>query len=146
HACSPLREDLNPVGDVPPGSPIPAKVGEKSPIKYVIYILKENRTYDQVFGDMKECNGAPELCIFPEPVTPNHHPLARELVLLDNVYVDGEVSADGHEWSMGAYATDFVEKVWPITYRPTGLKKIGYPAEGNYNSVARPAGGYLWDR
>src|SRR5262249_5063395 len=112
HACSPLREDLSPAGDVPPGNPIPAKVGGPSPIKYVIYIIKENRTYDQVFGDMKEGNGAPELCLFPEPVTPNHHALAREFVLLDNIYVEGEVSADGHEWSMGAYATDFVEKVW----------------------------------
>ncbi len=79
----------------------------------MIYIIKENRTYDQVFGDMKEGNGDPHLCLFPESVTPNHHALARQFVLLDNFYVDGEVSADGHEWSMGAYATDFVEKAWP---------------------------------
>ena len=64
---------------------------------------------------MKEGNGDPNLCLFGEKVTPNHHKLAREFVLLDNFYVDGEVSADGHQWTMGAYATDFVEKVWPLT-------------------------------
>src|SRR5205814_7023739 len=78
-------------------------------------------------------------------VTPNHHKLVREFVLLDNLYCDGEVSADGHEWSMGAYATDFVEKVWPLVYRPEPHKKIGYPAEGSY-PIATPAGGYIWDR
>src|SRR5215831_1360556 len=87
------------------------------PFKHVIYIIKENRTYDQVLGDMREGNGDANLCLFPEKVTPNHHKLARQFVLLDNFYVDGEVSADGHQWSMGAYATDFVEKVWPLTYR-----------------------------
>jgi hypothetical protein len=68
-------------------------------------------------------------------------------VLLDNFYVEGEVSADGHEWSMGAYATDFVEKVWPLTYRGSPLKKLNfYPAEGTFDAIARPSGGYLWDR
>src|SRR5262249_4920252 len=146
YRCSPLKEDLSPAGEVPPGNPIPAKVGDRSPIKYCIYVIKENRTYDQVFGDVKEGNGDPSLCLFPDAITPNHHALAREFVLLDNFYVESEVSADGHEWSMGAYATDFVEKIWPLTYRPGGPKKIGYPAEGNYDSVARPAGGYIWDR
>ena len=84
------------------------------PSSMCVYIIKENRTYDQVFGDIPEGNGDPSLCLFPEAVTPNHHALAREFVLLDNFYVDGEVSADGHEWSMGAYATDFVEKTWPL--------------------------------
>jgi hypothetical protein len=98
-----------------------------------------------VFGDVKEGNGDPALCLFPEKVTPNHHKLAREFVLLDNLYCDGEVSADGHEWSMGAYATDFVEKVWPLGYRPNPMKKIGYPSEGSY-PIATPAGGYIWDR
>jgi len=95
---------------------IPARVGDPSPIKYVIYIIKENRTYDQVFGDMKEGNGDPNLCLFGEEVTPNHHALAREFVLLDNFYVDAEVSADGHNWSTAAYATDYVEKIWPYGY------------------------------
>ena len=130
----------------PPGNPIPAKVGDPSPIKHVIYLIKENRTYDQVFGDVKEGNGDPHLCLFPESVTPNHHALARQFVLLDNFYVDGEVSADGHEWSMGAYATDFVEKAWPINYRPGNKDKIPYPSEGEVDSIARPAEGYLWDR
>jgi hypothetical protein len=146
YLCSPLKADASPVGEVPPGNPIPAKVGDKSPIKYCIYIIKENRTYDQVFGDMKEGNGAPELCLFPENVTPNHHAISREFVLLDNFYVESEVSADGHEWSMGAQATDYVEKVWPLTYRTPKLNKLSYPAEGNYDSIARPAGGYIWDR
>jgi WD40 repeat protein len=146
YACSPLRADAGSDMETPPGHPIPAKVGDPSPIKYVIYIVKENRTYDQIFGDMKEGNGAPELCLFPEEITPNHHAIAREFVLLDNTYVEGEVSADGHEWSMGAYATDFVERAWPLSYRSPNLKKIGYPAEGNYDSIARPSGGYIWDR
>jgi DNA-binding beta-propeller fold protein YncE len=145
YRCSPLKGDASAVGDVPAGNPIPAKVGDPSPIKYCIYIIKENRTYDQVFGDIKEGNGDPNLCLFPENVTPNHHAIAREFVLLDNFYVESEVSADGHEWSMGAHATDFVEKVWPLTYRPN-QRKIGYPAEGAYDSLARPAGGYIWDR
>src|SRR5947209_4108756 len=146
YACSPLTADASTVGEVPTGNPIPAKVGNPSPIKYVIYVIKENRTYDQVFGDVPEGNGDAALCLFPEAVTPNHHALAREFVLLDNTYADGEVSANGHEWSMGAYATDFVEKMWPITYRQVGVKKIGFPAEGNYDAVARPAGGHIWDR
>ena len=127
-----------------PANPIPARVGEPSPIKYVIYVIKENRTYDQVFGDMKEGNGDPNICLFPEAVTPNHHALAREFVLLDNFYVDSEVSADGHEWSMGAYATDFVERIWPLGYR--GDRRVPYPAEGDFDQVARPAGGYIWDK
>ncbi len=146
YACSPLRADQGVTATAPEGNPIPSKVGGASPIKHCIYIIKENRTYDQVFGDMKEGNGDPNLCLFPEPVTPNHHRLAREFVLLDNFYVDGEVSADGHEWSMGAYATDFVEKVWPLTYRGSPQKKLTYPAEGSFDAIARPAGGYLWDR
>jgi len=127
------------------GNPIAVRAGEASPIKYCIYIVKENRTYDQVLGDMREGNGDPSLCIFPEHVTPNHHQLAREFVLLDNFYVESEVSADGHEWTMGAYATDFVEKTWPLTYGHNKHKKFPYPAEGNF-PIATPAGGYLWDR
>ncbi len=143
--CSPLKKDQGVTAPRPEDSPIPGKPGEKSPIKNVIYVIKENRTYDQVLGDVKAGNGDAGLCLFPEKVTPNHHKLVREFVLLDNFYCDGEVSANGHEWSMGAYATDFVEKVWPLVYRPDPHKKIGYPAEGNYE-IATPAGGYIWDR
>jgi hypothetical protein len=126
------------------GNPVPLKPGSASPIKYCIYIIKENRTYDQVLGDIPEGNGDSSLCIFPEKITPNHHKLAREFVLLDNFYVESEVSADGHEWTVGAYATDFVEKTWPLSYGHNKHKKYPYPAEGNF-AVAVPAGGYLWD-
>ncbi len=145
YACSPLRAG-NAVrsDDVEAGNPIPKKLGDASPIKHVIYIVKENRTYDQVFGDIKEGNGEAGLCLFPDAVTPNHHKLVREFVLLDNIYVDGEVSADGHEWTMGAYATDFVEKIWPLSYR--GGKIYGYPSEGHKDLIARGSGGYLWDK
>ncbi|MCX6921822.1 MAG: YncE family protein, partial [Verrucomicrobia bacterium] len=115
------------------------------PIKYCLYILKENRTYDHVLGDLLQGNGDPELSLFPDRVTPNLHRLAREFVLLDNFYVDAEVSADGHEWSMAAYATDFVEKLWPLNYGHNRSKKFPYPAEGGF-PIASPAGGYLWDR
>jgi YVTN family beta-propeller protein len=145
YQCSPLRPDASVSASIPAGNPIPAKPGAASPIKYCLYIIKENRTYDQVLGDMPEGNGDPKLCLFPERVTPNMHALAREFVLLDNFYVDGEVSADGHEWSMGAYATDFVEKMWPLDYGHNQSGKFPYPSEGNF-PVAVPAGGYLWDR
>jgi YVTN family beta-propeller protein len=146
YECSPIRYgDPTAVrGARPPaGHPIPGRVGDPSPIKYVVYIIKENRTYDQVFGDLAEGHGDAHLCLFPEAITPNHHALAREFVLLDNFYVDGEVSADGHEWSMGAYATDFVERTWPLSYR--GNRRVPYPSEGSF-VMARPAAGYLWDR
>ncbi len=142
--ASPLRKDLLPPTQPPVGNPIPAKVGEPSPIKHCIYIIKENRTYDQVFGDMPQGNGDPRLCLFPERVTPNHHALAREFVLLDNFYVNGEVSADGQEWSLAAYATDFIEKSWPLLYRGQARRVMNYLGDGNY-PIAYPKHGYLWD-
>jgi DNA-binding beta-propeller fold protein YncE len=147
YECSPLRrgDPTSVRGPAPaPGNAIPARVGDPSPIRYVVYIIKENRTYDQVFGDLPEGNGEPSICLFPEPITPNHHALAREFVLLDNFYVDSEVSADGHEWSTGAYASDFVERIWPVGYR--GDRRVPYPSEGNFLEVARPSGGYIWDK
>jgi len=122
-------------------NPVPTIQGGKSPIKYVFYVIKENRTYDQVFGDIKEGNGDPNLCIFPDKVTPNHHALAREFVLLDNFYVDSEVSADGHNWSMAAYATDYTEKTWPTSY---GSRGGTYDYEGS-RQIAYPRDGYIWD-
>lgn len=122
-------------------NPVPNIQGAKSPIKYVFYVIKENRTYDQVFGDMKEGNGDPNLCLFPEKVTPNHHALAREFVLLDNFYVDAEVSADGHNWSMAAYANDYVEKTWPTSY---GSRGGTYDYEGS-RKIAYPRDGFIWD-
>jgi YVTN family beta-propeller protein len=126
---------------LPPNHPIPRKAGGSSPIKYVFYIIKENRTYDQILGDVPEGNGDCKLTLFPEEVTPNHHALAREFVLLDNLYANAEVSADGHEWSMAAYATDYVEKTWPEVY---GKKGGSYPAEGQ-RRIAEPKSGYIWD-
>ncbi len=123
------------------GNPIPKKVGDKSPIKYIFYVIKENRTYDQVLGDVKEGNGDPRLVLFGENITPNQHALAKEFVLLDNFYVDGEVSADGHNWSTGAYATDFLEKNWVSSY---GGRGGSYDAEGN-REVANNKGGFIWD-
>ncbi|MEO6038263.1 MAG: alkaline phosphatase family protein [Saprospiraceae bacterium] len=124
-----------------PGNPIPMRVGDPSPIKYVFYIVKENRTYDQVLGDMPEGNGDASLCLFPQKITPNQHALSREFVLLDNFYVDAEVSADGHNWSLGAYANDYVEKSWPTEY---GGRGGVYDYEGT-RKLAQPKGGYLWD-
>jgi DNA-binding beta-propeller fold protein YncE len=145
YRCSPLRPDASVSSPRSTDNPVPLQPGDNSPIKYCLYIVKENRTYDQVLGDLPQGNGDPKLCLFPEGVTPNLHRLARDFVLLDNFYVDAEVSADGHEWSMGAYATDFVEKMWPLDYGHNRAKKHPYPAEG-YFPIACPAGGYLWDR
>ncbi len=145
YRCSPLRQDNAPTGKRPENNPIPGRHGDASPIKHCIYVVKENRTYDQILGDMKEGNGDASLCLFPERITPNHHKLAREFVLLDNFYVESEVSADGHEWSMAAYASDFVEKFWPLSYGHNKAKKYAYPSEGAF-PIATPAGGYIWDR
>jgi YVTN family beta-propeller protein len=123
------------------GNPIPVKQGQKSPIKYVFYIIKENRTYDQVLGDITAGNGDSSLCIFGEKVTPNQHAITGQFVLLDNFYVDAEVSADGHNWSTAAYATDFVEKTWPTSY---GGRGGSYDFEGS-RKVAHPKDGFIWD-
>ena len=123
------------------GNPIPRRVGDKSPIKHVFYIIKENRTYDQVLGDMPQGNGDTSLCIFGKRVTPNHHALANEFVLLDNFYVDAEVSADGHNWSTAGYASDFVEKTWPTSY---GNRGGNYDFEGS-RKAAYPRDGFIWD-
>lgn len=142
YANSPYTDNLLKAARAPKEkTAIPVRVGDPSPIKHVIYVIKENRTYDQVLGDMKEGNGDPNLCLFGEDVTPNQHALAREFVLLDNFYVDSEVSADGHNWSMGAYATDYVEKTWPTNYSRRGRT---YDYEGS-KKIARPTGGYIWD-
>jgi len=106
-------------------NPIPRKIGDPSPIKYVFYIIKENRTYDQVLSDFPQGNGDTSLLLFGRKITPNHHSLVDNFVLLDNFYVDGEVSADGHDWCMGAYATDYMEKNWPTSYGARGKGAVG---------------------
>jgi YVTN family beta-propeller protein len=133
------EKELNAKGE--PGNPVPMKVGGSSPIKHVFYIIKENRTYDQVLGDMPEGNGDTSLVLFGEKITPNHHKIAREFVLFDNFYVDGEVSADGHNWSLAANANDYLEKTWPTSY---GHRGGVYDAEG-HRDIANPDRGFLWD-
>ncbi|NCA30193.1 MAG: hypothetical protein EBS93_05710, partial [Chitinophagia bacterium] len=123
------------------GSVIPQKVSDPSKIKYVFYIVKENRTYDQVLGDVKEGNGDASLCLFGEKITPNQHALTKEFVLLDNFYVNGEVSADGHNWTFGAYANDYLEKNWVTSY---GGRGGNYDAEGT-RAIANNKNGFIWD-
>lgn len=126
-------------------NPVPSRIGDKSPIKHVLYIIKENRTYDQVFGDMTNAkgqrigNGDPNLCLFGEDVSPNHHALAREFVLLDNTYCDGEVSVDGHHWTNGAYVPDFMQRTWPSQYGSKGTPPL------TVDLSATPAG-RIWDQ
>ena len=120
--------------------PIPRRVGDPSPINHVIYIIKENRTYDQVLGDIEEGNGDPSLTLFGPESAPNQHALAKEFALLDNFYVDAEVSADGHNWSVGAIANDYTQKTWPSNY---GGRGRNYDFENG--GATRPQGGYLWN-
>lgn len=129
------EQEINVEGEA--DNPVPRKTGDPSPIKYVFYILQENRTYDQVLSDMPQGNGDTSLLLFGRRITPNHHSLADHFVLLDNFYVDGEVSADGHNWCMGAYATDYMEKNWPTSYGGRGKGAIG---ETGLNKV------YIWDQ
>ena len=110
------------------------------PIEHIIYIVKENRSYDQVLGDLKEGNGDPTLVLFGENSSPNHHKLAREFVLLDNFYVNADVSADGHHWSTAAIANDYVVKLWPNQY---ANRRQLYDFEGQ-EPTAQPPAGYLW--
>ena len=138
---TPYKKETEMLSKGEEGNPVPSRVGESSPIKYVFYVIKENRTYDQVLGDIPEGNGDPGLVLFGENVTPNQHALARQFVLLDNFYVDGEVSADGHNWTMGAYATDYLEKNWPTSY---GGRGGSYPGEGK-REIANNKNGFLWD-
>jgi DNA-binding beta-propeller fold protein YncE len=138
---------LAPAG-APEGSPIPGRVGDVSPIRHVFYVIRENRTYDQILGDIPAGNGDSSLCLFGEEVTPNAHALARQFVLLDNFYVDAEVSYDGHSFSTAAYATDAVEKMWPQYYGHRGgqyLGEGGGAMRNAFGNLTAPAAGYIWD-
>ena len=122
-----------------------AKLDQAAPavlsrIKHVIYVVKENRTYDPMLGDMKEGNGDASLVLFGERFTPNQHKLAREFVLFDNFYVSADVSADGHNWSTAAIASDFVQKFWPNSY---AARRKKYDYEGG-EPAALPPANYLW--
>jgi YVTN family beta-propeller protein len=121
--------------------PVPQRVGEPSVFKHVVYIIKENRTYDQVLGDIKEGNGDFSLCVFGERITPNQHKLAREFVLLDNTYCSGILSADGHQWADTAFATDYMERSFagfPRSY-PDGME------DDDVDALAYSPAGFIWD-
>jgi DNA-binding beta-propeller fold protein YncE len=134
--------------NVPIGSPIPRVVGGSSPIKHVFYIIRENRTYDQILGDLTEGNGDPKLALFGRDITPNAHALAQNFVVFDNFYVDADVSFDGHAYSTAAYATDVVQKIWQTVYANRGGMYLG---EGGgffrnaYGNLTAPERGYIWD-
>jgi hypothetical protein len=120
-------------------------------IRHVIYIIKENRTYDQVFGDLSEANGDRSLTMYGEDITPNQHQLARQFGILDNFYDSGDVSGDGHVWCTSASVSDYVEKTWPIAYRnhehtydSEGELLDGISAEDNLPDAGEPTGGFLW--
>ena len=122
-----------------------------NPIKHVMYIIKENRTYDQVFGDLKVGNGDPSLTLYGEDITPNEHKLALQFGVLDNFYDSGEVSGDGHVWSTAAITSDYNEKTWPIAYRGhertydfEGMVADEFPLEHGIADVDSPRTGYLW--
>jgi YVTN family beta-propeller protein len=138
---TPYNKEIEKISGKEKGNPVPNSFGDPSPIKYVFYVIKENRTYDQVFGDIEKGNGDSTLCLFPKIITPNHHKLVETFTLFDNFYVNAEVSADGHNWSMAAYATDYVEKTWPTLY---GGKGGTYDYEGT-RQITSPEKGYVWD-
>lgn len=124
-----------------PARAIPERIGEPSLIKHVVYLIKENRTYDQVFGALKRGRGQADLCIFGEEITPNQHKLVNEFVLLDNTYCAGILSADGHQWSTTAFSTDYMEKSFagfPRSY-PDGM------GEDEADALAYSPAGFLWD-
>ncbi|MFZ9877177.1 MAG: beta-propeller fold lactonase family protein [Chitinophagaceae bacterium] len=123
------------------GHPIPRDGTTRSPIKYVFYVIKENRTYDQVLADLPGGNGDTSLLLFGRNITPNQHFFAEQFVLLDNFFVNAEVSADGHNWTMGAYANDYLEKTWPSSY---GGRGGTYGGEGE-REIANNKGGFFWD-
>jgi YVTN family beta-propeller protein len=139
-ANSPYRDALLTRQPWPRRSPIPRSASERSPIRHVVYIIRENRTYDQVLGDDARGNGDAGLAIFGDTITPNAHALARQFVLFDNFYVNGDVSANGHMWSDAAYASDYNEKNWPANY--SGRREYDFDAGLPAND---PLAGYLWD-
>jgi YVTN family beta-propeller protein len=117
--------------------PVPRRLGEPSVIEHVVYIVKENRTYDQLFGDLPQGNGDPTICTFGREVTPNHHALAEQFALLDNYYCNGVLSADGHAWVTEGYATDYLEKSF-------GGFARSYPFSGD-DPISYAATGFIWD-
>jgi DNA-binding beta-propeller fold protein YncE len=124
----------------------------QNPIKHVIYVIKENRTYDQILGDLKVGDGDPSLTMYGQDITPNEHKLALQFGVLDNFYDSGEVSGDGHLWSTAAITSDYNEKIWQIAYRGKertydfqGQVADEYPLEHNQSDIDDPSTGFLWD-
>jgi DNA-binding beta-propeller fold protein YncE len=139
-ANSPFRDSLMDSVAIPQGNPVPSRPGDPSPIKHIIYIVQENRTYDQVLGDIKKGNADPSLVLFGENITPNHHKIANEFVLFDNFYVSSDVSADGHNWATAAIAPDYAIKMSPNSY---AKRRNLYDYEGQ-EIANRPPAGYIW--
>ncbi|MCS7026825.1 MAG: beta-propeller fold lactonase family protein [Bryobacteraceae bacterium] len=137
---TPYRDSLLEDARTTAGNPVPPRPGAPSPIEHVIYILKENRSYDQVLGALGKGNGDPALTVFGEEVAPNHYKLAREFVLLDNFYASGDVGADGQNWSVAAIAPDYVQRLWPNSYAG---RRQHQDYEGG-DPAASPPAGYLW--
>lgn len=136
-----IRESLVPPRADQPARAIPERIGEPSLIKHVVYVIKENRTYDQVFGALERGRGAADLCIFGRSVTPNQHKMVEEFVLLDNTYCAGILSADGHQWSTTAISTDYMEKSFagfPRSY-PDGME------DDDIDALAYSPAGFIWD-
>jgi len=124
-----------------PARPIPQRIGEPTTIKHVVYVIKENRTYDQVFGALERGRGNPDLCVFGANITPNQHKMVNEFVLLDNTYCAGILSADGHQWSTSAFSTDYLEKSFagfPRSY-PDGM------GDDEADALSYSPAGFLWD-
>jgi YVTN family beta-propeller protein len=137
-----LQEAALPARPGQPARPVPERVGEPSVFKHVVYVIKENRTYDQVLGDMPEGNGDPSLCTFGERYTPNQHKIAREFVLLDNTYCAGICSSDGHQWTSSALANEYVER--QIT-SGTPRSYTGAKAEDAVDALSWASSGFIWD-
>ena len=138
---SAIRDAALPPRENQPPRPIPQRIGEPSVIEHVVYVIKENRTYDQVFGDIERGNGDEGLCIFGRNITPNQHRLAEQFVLLDNTYCCGILSADGHQWSTSALSTAYLEKSFagfPRSY-PDGM------GEDEADALAYSPAGFIWD-
>ena len=136
-----IAQTALPARENQPARPIPERIGEPSLIQHVVYIIKENRTYDQVLGAIPRGRGNADLCIFGEEVTPNQHKLVDEFVLLDNTYCAGIFSADGHQWSTTAFSTDYMEKSFagfPRSY-PDGM------GIDEADALAYSPAGFLWD-
>ncbi|OGD22700.1 MAG: phosphoesterase, partial [Candidatus Aminicenantes bacterium RBG_13_64_14] len=136
-----IAQALRKARDGQPPRPVPERIGEPSVFKHVVYVIKENRTYDQILGDVGKGNSDPSLCIFGEKVTPNQHKLVREFALLDNTYCSGILSADGHQWSTTAFGTDYLEKSfagWPRSY-PDGM------GPDEIDALAYAPSGFIWD-